>query len=177
MIPVIERSGRMDMAFLTGQDLVNVKKVDAVYKGSDQAWYFKALGEVPKNAAYPEGILGIACKNMQNPGHWFSAIVMDSKYGHDRDSPDFKTLDEAIEWMIINLEELLTEMKIPILGPEWRDIPADYKLFCVQCKHSISYRENRDNGIGQGQYMSCKQGCNPDSNYNCKCRELKRGKV
>jgi hypothetical protein len=75
--------------------------------------------------------------------------------------------------MIENMEDILTKMCVPILSPEWKDIQAGFKEFCFHCQHSISYREKRNNEAGQGYYMSCRVGCNPDDEYKCDCRKYK----
>lgn len=179
MIPRIVKDSKISMEFLTGISLVNVKKIDAVYECNGEAWYFKTLGAAPKNGTWPRGIMAYAGTNMSN-GKFLSEIEM-KFYSQmelikikeiERSSPDFETYEEAVNWMIENLEDILTKMCVPILGPEWKDIKDEYIVFCSHCEHFIGYREKRNNEAGQGQYFSCKIGRNPDE-YKCDCRKYR----
>lgn len=162
MIPVVERKGEINMGTITGCNLTDVKKQDTIYKyvDKDSAWFSRPITGREYDNPRPKGILALACRNMHTVDKYFCLIILED-LKMDKESPDFDSLDLAIEWMQVQLAEIIKDRGLPENLPKWIDIPADCVPYCYNCHHFVGYRENRDGGKGQGQYYSCRDGRAP----------------
>lgn len=99
-------SRKISMGFLTGVDMVDKKPGDHIFEYGGEAWFFKKLGEIPKNCAWPRGVLAYVGPNAGKEGKWFGDISCAAEFGSKGvSSPDFDSYEEAIEWTIKKLEE------------------------------------------------------------------------